>query len=318
MQQLLSVVVPCYNEQEVIEETHAQLVRELEAIAARHDLRYEIIYVNDGSRDRTLGLLQKIHASHTSGRGKVRIAALARNFGHQLALSAGLFQAEGDAIVAIDADLQDPPAVIGEMVARWKDGADVAYGVRETREGETFFKLLSAKLFYLTVRRLTRIDIPLDTGDFRLMSRRALDIFKSMPERHRFIRGMIPWIGLKQIAVPYKRAARFAGETKYPLSKMITLALDGITSFSNAPLRAAYLMGFGVAFVSLLAALGLIIARLAFGNPTPGWTTLMVVILFLGAIQLVTVGILGDYLGRIYDQVKQRPLFILDDRESRL
>jgi polyisoprenyl-phosphate glycosyltransferase len=319
--QTLSVVVPCYNEQEVIEESYRQLCVELEAIAQKFSMGYELIFVNDGSRDNTLSLLQSIQLKHSvdfaQTLGKVKVLALARNFGHQLALTAGLTQARGDAIVAIDADLQDPPAVILKMIERWKEGVDVVYGMRESREGESWFKLLSAKLFYLVVRRLTRINIPLDTGDFRLMSRRALDVFNAMPERNRFIRGMIPWIGFRQEPVHYARSKRFAGVTKYPLSKMIGLALDGITSFSNAPLQTAFLAGVAIAAVSVFFALYIVVREIFFGFPVQGWSSIMVAILFIGSVQLVTIGILGEYVGRIYDEVKKRPMFILDLQASR-
>ncbi len=321
MGKLLSVVVPCYNEQEVILETYTQLVQELERIVLRFDLSYELIFINDGSRDRTLPMLHELHAQHKTrhlnSRGEIMILSLARNFGHQIALSAGLANARGDAIVAIDADLQDPPAVIERMVEKWQEGVDVAYGVRSSRAGESWFKLFTARLFYKIVRRLTRVDIPLDTGDFRLMSRRALDVFNSMPERHRFIRGMIPWLGFRQEPVPYDRAARFAGVTKYPLSKMLKLALDGITSFSNAPLNSAYWLGMGVAVISVLYAVYVIVGNILGLNQVRGWPSLMVAILFLGAVQLITIGILGEYVGRIYDEVKKRPLFIMDERDSR-
>ena len=319
---LLSVVVPCFNEEEVIDETYKQLRNELERLATAYTLRYEILFVNDGSRDKTLLKLHQIHSNHSASagtsQGKVVVLSLARNFGHQVALSAGLVQTKGDAVVAIDADLQDPPAVIEEMLRRYLDGVDVAYGMRASRDGETFFKVFSARLFYLIVRRLTRIDIPLDTGDFRLMSRRALNVFNSMPERHRFVRGMVPWLGFRQEPVKYARAKRFAGNTKYPLGKMLALALDGITSFSNAPLRTSYFMGVCVGIGSAFIAFYIVVNKLVTGYPVQGWSSLMVAILFLGSVQLVTIGILGEYIGRIYDEVKGRPLFILDEEASRL
>jgi len=327
MSRLLSIVVPCFNEQDVIEETARQLTAESERLCATHGFCFEIVFVNDGSRDTTLSQLHQIHSKHaalgTPGApgsrtlGSVRVIALSRNFGHQLALTAGLAAAKGDAVVAIDADLQDPPAVIERMLVRYLEGVDVAYGMRRTREGETAFKLFTARLFYVFVRKVTRIDIPLDTGDFRLMSRRALNVFLAMPERHRFIRGMIPWIGFKQEAVLYDRAKRFAGVTKYPFSKMFHLALDGITSFSNAPLQTAYLAGFGVAGLCVLCGVYILLRQLLWGFPVHGWASLMVGMLFIGAVQLITVGILGDYIGRIYDQVKMRPLFIVDEEASR-
>jgi polyisoprenyl-phosphate glycosyltransferase len=302
MTRLLSVVVPCFNEQDVIGETHQQLFSMLEQICARKGMDFEILYVNDGSRDGTLSMLQLIHSTCQ----KVKVVCLSRNFGHQIALTAGLSKAKGDAVVAIDADLQDPPAVIEEMVDLYLQGCDVSY-----------FKLATAKVFYIVVRKLTRIDIPLDTGDFRLMSRRALDAFLAMPEKHRFVRGMIPWIGFRQQAVLYDRAKRFAGVTKYPFSKMMRLALDGITSFSNAPLQSAYLLGFFVAGLCLLLAVLIAFRQLVFGFPVQGWSSIMVCVLFVGAVQLITVGILGEYIGRIYDEVKARPLFLIDEENSR-
>ena len=315
MTQLLSVVVPCYNESAVIEETHKKLLLALTKICQIFDLNFEVIYVNDGSKDDTLERLQRMAVSEGS-RDKVKVLSLSRNFGHQLALSAGIEFAAGDAVVAIDADLQDPPEVMAQMVEKWKAGADVVYGVRRKRLGESWFKLITAKMFYLTVRKLTRIDIPLDTGDFRLMSRQAVDVFVAMRERHRFIRGMIPWIGFKQESVSYNRHPRFAGETKYPLSKMMKLALDGITSFSNAPLQTAFVVGTLTALGALAYAAFILIYALVSGFPVEGWSSIMVVILFLGAVQLMSVGILGEYIGRIYDEVKQRPLVIIDKEKS--
>lgn len=314
---LLSVAVPCYNEEEVIKHTHDTLCKTLEQICQTHQCQYEIIYINDGSKDNTLSLLQQIHQEFKSSNGRVVIVALARNFGHQIALTAGLKHAQGDAIVAIDADLQDPPSVIAEMIDKWKAGADVVYGVRQQRHGESFFKLLTAKLFYLTLRSLTKVDIPLDTGDFRLMSRRALDVFNGMPECHRFIRGMVPWIGFRQEPVVYTRSSRFAGTTKYPLKKMLALAFDGIVSFSNTPLKASYFMGFWVAVAALTYAFYIIFKALRHDFPVTGWASLMVCVLFLGAVQLMTIGILGEYIGRIYDEVKKRPLFIVDEQNSK-
>lgn len=315
MSRTISVVVPCYNEEEVITETHKRLFATCEKLSAERVSGAEIIYVNDGSRDATLSKLQQL-AQETSALVSIRVICLARNFGHQIALSAGLANAHGDAVIAIDADLQDPPEVMELMVEKWLQGADVVYGQRLSRAGENLFKLVTARLFYIVVKRITRIDIPLDTGDFRLMSRRVLDVFNGMPERHRFVRGMVPWIGFRQEAVTYHRAPRFAGETKYPLTKMLKLALDGITSFSNAPLRTAYLMGVSVAGLSILYAISIVWHSIRHGYPVVGWASLMVAILFMGSVQLITIGILGEYIGRIYDQVKARPLFTIDRRAS--
>lgn len=318
MPELLSIVIPCFNESEVIDETYRQLVAEMERICAVHSLRYELVFVDDGSSDDTRARLQRLHERHPPGAGEVVVLSLSRNFGHQIALTAGLRAARGDAAVAIDADLQDPPHVIEEMVRRWKAGVDVAYGVRTSREGESAFKLATARAFYVLVRRLTNVDIPMDAGDFRLLSRRALDAFNDMPERSRFIRGMVPWLGLRQEPVPYARAARFAGTTKYPFTKMLRLAFDGITSFSTAPLKLTYLLGFGVALLCALYMAYVLVEKLFLGAPERGWSSLMAAILFLGAVQLISVGLLGEYVGRIYDEVKRRPLYVIDERESRL
>lgn len=321
MESLISVVVPCFNESEVIRETCAQLSAELERMCEAKNLRYEIIFVDDGSRDETLSILHELVDSHDSrfgsGRGCLQVLALSRNFGHQIALTAGMSRAKGDAVVAIDADLQDPPAVIERMIEEWRDGADVVFGVRTARAGESWFKKASASGFYRLVRRLTNVDIPVDSGDFRLMSRRAADAFNRMPERHRFVRGMVPWLGFRQVPVMYSRAARFAGETKYPLRKMIRLAVDGITSFSSVPLRATYWLGLSVALLCVGYIGVVLIERLVLGGPARGWSSLMAAILFLGAVQLITLGILGEYVGRIHDEVKGRPLFLVDELQSR-
>lgn len=318
---IISIVVPCYNEEEVIIETNKRLTSELNKLADKRNLKYEIIYVNDGSRDNTLKILHQLEKENlekNSINGKLIILSLAKNFGHQIALSAGLQHAKGNAIISIDADLQDPPEVIEGMLELWKEGSDIVYGVRTVREGETWFKLITAKLFYIIVRKLTNCDIPLNSGDFRLMSRRALDIFNSLPEKNRFIRGMVPWIGLKQTPIYYERSARFAGTTKYPLTKMIKLALDGIIGFSNTPLKSAYYLGFTVAFLSFIYGFFILVYSQIKGFPVQGWSSIMVTILFIGGIQLITIGILGEYIGRIYDEVKKRPLFIINDKESRL
>jgi polyisoprenyl-phosphate glycosyltransferase len=317
---LISIVVPCYNEEEVIGQTHSKLSIELEKLAKKNNYKYEIIYINDGSKDKTLQILHEIEKQcnlNPTNNGKIVIISLAKNFGHQTALSAGLNFSKGSAIISIDADLQDPPEVIGGMIEKWKEGADIVYGVRTVREGETWFKLLTAKLFYIIVRKITKFDIPLNAGDFRLMSRRSLDIFNAMPERNRFIRGMIPWIGLNQTPIYYERSARFAGTTKYPLTKMIKLALDGIIGFSNTPLRTSYYIGFIVAICSFIYGIFIILYAQIKGFPVHGWSSIMVTILFIGGVQLITVGILGEYIGRIYDEVKKRPLYIVDDKESR-
>lgn len=303
----LSVVVPCFNEQEVIATTHARLTTAGRAIPGAE---LEIVYVDDGSKDRTLELLRGMAATDRS----VRVIALSRNFGHQKALSAGLESATGDAVVLIDADLQDPPEVIAAFVARWRAGVDVAYGVRRRRDGESPFKLMTAHAYYRMMGRVSDHDIPFDAGDFRLLDRAVIDALLTMPERDRFMRGMIAWVGFRQEAVPYDRAARVAGETKYPLRKMIRFALDGIFSFSATPLRLATYLGF---FASGLAVIGVLYAfflRLTTSAVVPGWATLLIAVLFLGGVQLVSLGIIGEYIARIYGEVKERPLYVVREK----
>jgi len=304
---LLSVVVPCHNEEPVLDETHRRLTAVLAEIASGD---FELIYVDDGSRDGTARVLRRIHESDPH----VRLLRFSRNFGHQIAVTAGLDHARGDAVVLIDADLQDPPEVIGEMLAKWREGFDVAYGVRTDREGESAFKRGTARLFYRVVNWFSDTTIPLDVGDFRLMDRRVVTALRAMPERARFVRGMVSWVGYRQAAVPYRRAARFAGETKYPLFKMVGLAVDGLTSFSLAPLRFATWVGFAssaLAMVGILYALGV---RLLTKEWVPGWATVFVGALFLGGIQLLALGIIGEYVGRAYVESKRRPLYFLEER----
>ena len=304
---LISVIVPCYNEEQVIVETNRQLVATL---AALEDLDFEIVYVDDGSSDKTVDLLRAIQSADE----RTRVVRLARNFGHQLAVSAGLEHAAGDAMVIIDADLQDPPEVIPEMVARWRDGYHVVYGMRTDRPGETAFKLWTAKLFYRFINRLSKVQIPIDVGDFRLLDRRVVNVLLSMPERDRFLRGMVSWIGFRQVAVMYRRAQRRAGESKYPLFKMLQFAADGVLSFSLTPLRLALWVGFlsiGMAFAGILYAL---IIRLYTNDWVRGWTSIFTAVLFIGGAQLVTLGIIGEYIGRIYAEVKRRPLYVIEER----
>ncbi len=243
------------------------------------------------------------------------VVDLSRNFGHQLAATAGLDVALGDAVVLIDADLQDPPELIPQMVQRWREGYDVVYAVRRNRKGESAFKLFTARVFYRVTRRLTKVDIPVDTGDFRLMSRRVVDALKAIRERHRFIRGLVSWIGYPQSAVQYDRDERYSGTTKYPVSKMLRFAIDGITSFSDVPLRFASYLGFVVSAVAFVVALAEILIRIFTGYNLPGYTSLIFAILFLGGVQLIGIGILGEYLGRIYDEIKGRPLYLLSSVE---
>ncbi|OLE60897.1 MAG: glycosyltransferase, partial [Cyanobacteria bacterium 13_1_40CM_2_61_4] len=304
---LLSVVVPCYNEESVIAATHERLNS---VLCELDQLESEILYVDDGSSDRTLDLLRLLPA----GPVVVRIISLSRNFGHQMAVTAGLEHAAGDAVLIIDADLQDPPEVMVEMVDRWRDGYHVVYGARIDREGETAFKRLTAKLFYRVINRLSETKIPLDVGDFRLMDRKVVDVLLSMPERDRFLRGMVTWVGFEQAAVFYRRGPRQGGQSKYPFWKMIRFAADGVLSFSLTPLRLAILTGFcaiAVAFVGIVWAL---VERVLTDNWVRGWTSLFVAVLFLGGVQLISLGIIGEYIGRIYGEVKNRPLYIVQER----
>jgi glycosyltransferase involved in cell wall biosynthesis len=303
----LSVVVPCFNEQDVIATTHARLAAALRAIPGAEP---EILYVDDGSRDRTLELLRGLAA----GDGAVRVVALSRNFGHQKAITAGLESATGDAVVLIDADLQDPPEVIGEFVARWRAGIDVAYGVRRHREGESGFKLFTAHLYYRLMGRVSDHEIPFDAGDFRLLDRAVVDALSRMPERDRFMRGMIAWIGFRQEAVEYDRAARAAGETKYPFRRMVRFALDGMFSFSTTPLRLATYLGFVASGLAVVGVFWALYVRLVTHAAIPGWATLWISVLFLGGVQLVSLGVIGEYIGRIYGEVKERPLYFVRER----
>jgi dolichol-phosphate mannosyltransferase len=300
----LTVVVPAFNEEESIEPMVERLVLALEQ---RVD-GLEVLFVDDGSRD---GTWQRI-AELASRDPRVRGIRFARNFGHQAALTAGVDAATGRAVVIIDADLQDPPEVIPEMIERWRAGAEVVYGQREVREGETVFKKATAAAFYRLLRRITNVDIPVDTGDFRLMGPRAVAAFRALPERNRFIRGLVAWIGFPQVAVRYRRQARHAGETKYPLRKMVRFALDGITSFSFLPLRLATLLGFAVSVLSFLYIVVVIVLKLL-GINWPGYTSMMASILFLGGVQLVMIGVLGEYVARVYDEVKRRPLYLVGE-----
>lgn len=300
---LLSVVVPCFNEEEVIHECHRRLSESMQDIGEP----YELIFINDGSRDATPLLLQEIHQADPY----VSVVMLSRNFGHQTAVSAGLANARGEAVIIIDADLQDPPEVIGEMVEVWKSGYEVVYGVRESREGETGFKLWTAKLFYRIISRMSDVEIPENAGDFRLMDRKALNALLAMPERHRLLRAMSSWVGFRQYALKYNRSARFAGSTKYPLKKMVSLALDGIVSFSTVPLRLVSVVGFFVAMVALVGILYSLGVRLFTHEWVRGWVTLFIAILFMGGVQMISLGVLGEYIGRIYTEMKQRPLYIV-------
>jgi glycosyltransferase involved in cell wall biosynthesis len=300
----LSVVVPVYNERESVPELYRRLTATLAGVVGS----FEVVLVDDGSNDGSWEIIRELAARDA----RVRGLSFSRNFGHQMAFTAGLDYADGDAVVIMDADLQDPPELLPELVARWREGYDVVYAVRARRAGETVFKLFTAAAFYRLLRRITHVDIPVDTGDFRLMSRKAVEAFRRMPERHRFTRGMVAWLGFRQVGVSYERAARHAGETKYPLRKMLRLASDGITSFSYFPLQLASWAGVAVsafAFIGLVAALAV---RLG-GGRMPAWAFAAGVLAFLGGVQLVAVGLLGEYVGRVLDEAKGRPLYLVKE-----
>jgi polyisoprenyl-phosphate glycosyltransferase len=304
--QLLSMVIPCYNEEEVIGET----MKRLKAFCAELcDLDVELIFVDDGSRDRTRKLLKEFLAEDP----RIKVIGFARNFGHQIAVTAGVDAANGDAVVIIDADLQDPPEVVHQMIAKWREGYDVVYGTRTERPGESAFKRATARGFYRLLHRLSDVPIPLDTGDFRLIGRNVVDALRAMPERDRFVRGMVSWVGFKQIALPYPRAERQAGESKYPLRKMLRFAMDGILSFSTKPLQMSAAMGMLCALLSMLGICYALFFRLFTNSWVEGWTALMIAILFVGGIQLISVGILGEYVGRMYNEIKNRPLYIVQE-----
>jgi glycosyltransferase involved in cell wall biosynthesis len=302
----LSVIVPCYNEEAVLAECHRRLAGVLDAMG----VEYECLYIDDGSRDSTWLHLRRMQEESA---GRVVAVSLSRNFGHQPAVSAGLTLARGKAVVIIDADMQDPPELIPEMVKLWRAGNDVVYGVRESREGESGFKLLTARLFYRVISGLSDVDIPADTGDFRLIDRRAVDAILSMPERHRLLRGICSWVGFVQTPFPYRRSARFAGVTKYPFKKMLALALDGIISFSTVPLRLLTIAGMLTALLSLAGIVYALVARTLTHHWVQGWATLFIGLLFFSGMQMICLGIMGEYIGRIYTEVKQRPLFVIRD-----
>jgi glycosyltransferase involved in cell wall biosynthesis len=304
----VSVVVPLYNEEGNV----CELLRRIDTVMRTIEGLdgYEIVAVNDGSTDGTLERLRALRAEYP----ELAVISLSRNFGHQIAATAGIDVAKGDAVILMDGDLQDPPELISEFVAKWREGYDVVYATRRHRKGENAFKLFTARAFYRVTKRLTKISIPVDTGDFRLMSRRVVDALGQTRERHRFLRGLVSWVGFRQVGIVYDRDARYTGKTKYPFSKMLRFAIDGITSFSEAPLRFATYFGFTVSlFAFAYAAIVLAFKLLDLNNP--GYTSMMVAILFLGGVQLIGIGILGEYVGRIYDEIKARPLYLISSIE---
>lgn len=304
---LISLIVPCYNEQAVIELCHRRVAAAVDPI---RDYDFEIIYINDGSRDETLRLLEGIAQSDK----RTRIVNLSRNFGKEAALTAGLDNAKGDAAIILDADLQDPPELIPKLIHAWKDrDADVVYGQRTSRLGETWFKKFSASAFYRLINRISgRVDIPYNTGDFRLMNRRALDALKDLREQHRFMKGLFAWIGYKQIAFPYVREPRAGGRTKWDYLSLWNLSLEGITGFSMTPLRLASIFGFIISAFAFIFGCYILLHTLVAGSDVPGYPSLMVMVTFLSGIQLLTIGILGEYIGRIFNETKKRPLYFID------
>jgi dolichol-phosphate mannosyltransferase len=309
MIKLISIVVPCFNEQEVFVETNRRLNAVMSQLSVeKYD--YEIIYVNDGSTDQTLSLIKQALTEDKH----LKCLSFSRNFGHQIAITAGLDACKGAAAVVIDADLQDPPAVILQMINQWEQGFDVVFGKRKDREGESSFKLLTAKYFYKLINRLSDVDIPRDTGDFRLMDRNALNQFLLMRESYRFVRGMVAWIGFNQTFVEYDRESRFAGQTKYPLKKMLRLASDAILSFSNTPLKIATFVGFITSIAAFIGIIYSLYVRLFTKSWVDGWAFLMIAILLIGGIILIVLGVIGEYVGRIYGEIKHRPLYIVKDK----
>jgi dolichol-phosphate mannosyltransferase len=303
-----SLVVPAYDEEAVVQELAAHLVRVMDAL----DGDAEAILVDDGSSDRTWDRM--VDAAQTDPR--FRLVRLSRNFGHQIALTAGVDVAAGDAVIVMDADLQDPPEVVLDLAARWRDGYDVVYAVRDRRQGETRFKRATASAFYRGFNRISEVKVPLDVGDFRLVDRRALDVFSEMRESRRFVRGMFSWIGLSQTGVVYTRHERFAGETKYPLGKMLRFATTGVISFSAAPLRAALNLGFLVSLVAFGLGIWSIVVKVTGLYEVPGWTSIVVVTTFIGGIQLIVLGVIGEYIADIHAEVKRRPLYVIGELEN--
>ena len=304
----ISMVIPMYYEEEVANECYNKVSKILMSL---ENYDYEIIFINDGSKDRTLEILEEIAKKDE----KVKIISFSRNFGHQAAVTAGLKEVSGDAIVIIDADLQDPPELIPDMLKLWEEGNEVIYGKRKTRKGESAFKLLTAKMFYKTLNALSDVEIPKDTGDFRLVDRKVVDVINSLPEHNKFLRGLFSWVGFKQKAYEYERQERFAGKTKYPLKKMLKLASDGIISFSNKPIKLVGALGIISIVISIILLVYAIISYIfKLNNLSAGWTSIMVAITFFAGVQLLSLWVISEYIGRIYDEAKGRPQYIIDKK----
>ncbi|TGM12417.1 glycosyltransferase [Leptospira selangorensis] len=308
---LLSLVIPVYNEEKTIPELVKRLRGLLTILKEKHRFGKEdteILFVNDGSRDGTFDVLKKFCESEPG----FFLLNLSRNYGHQLAITAGIDTARGETVAVMDGDLQDPPEFVADLYAKMSEGYDVVYARRKKREGESFFKLITAHVFYRILKKLTRFEIPIDTGDFRIMSRRVTNVLVSMKEQHRYIRGLIAWIGFRQTGLEYDRDERFDGETKFSVSKMLKFALDGITSFSSAPLKFSSYLGFTSAFFGALYTIYILYLKLFTDNTIQGWTSVMIVALVLGGIQLIALGMIGEYLSRVHDQSKNRPLYVIE------
>ncbi len=303
---VISVIVPVFNETAVIDVFYQRLNAVLDAMSERYNR--EVIFVDDGSSDGSFERLSELADADPT----IRVVKFSRNFGHQVAITAGIDTATGDAVVVIDADLQDPPEVIERFVEKWEQGYDVVYGVREKRDGESRLKLLTAAAFYRILKGIIKIDIPVDVGDFRLMSRRVAERFRELRERDRFVRGLVSWVGFKQTGVEYSRDKRYAGETKYPYRKMLKFAFDGITSFSSIPLKLATWLGYLTSLFAFLYGLSVFIQK-AVGYTVQGWATIMVGMLFLGGVQLICLGIMGEYIGRIFNEIKHRPMYVIEE-----
>lgn len=304
----ITFVIPVFNEEAVL----PQLVARLDALFDRIDATVDVVFVNDGSRDRTSGLIEELAASRP-----YRLVNLSRNFGHQIAITAGVAEAHGDAIIIMDADLQDPPEVAIDMIAAWREGYDVVSAKRARRDGEGMFKRWTASLYYRLLAKMTPIDIPRDVGDFRLIDRKVADVLNAMPEQDRYFRGMVSWVGFRQTQVVFERQGRAAGESKYPLGAMVRLAANGILGFSDVPLRMALWFGLTVAMASFGAAIFVFVGWLLGGDTVPGWASSMLLLSFLSGVQLLTLGVVGLYVGRIYNETKGRPLYLIDPSQSR-
>ncbi|MCL2197772.1 MAG: glycosyltransferase family 2 protein [Defluviitaleaceae bacterium] len=302
---MFSVVVPVFNEEEVITETYKRLSGVMQGMAEP----YELIFVNDGSRDKSAAII----AGFCEADKNVRLINFSRNFGHMSAITAGMEYASGDAIFIIDADLQDPPEIFPQMADKWREGYHVVYGQRKKREGETFFKKASAKIFYRFIKRMTHIEMPVDTGEFRLIDKTVNDAVKKLPEKSRYIRGLVSWVGFKQTAIMYVRNERFAGQTKYPLGKMVAFAMDAVTAFSYKPLKAATTLGFLISIASFIYIAVILFQGLFTDTTVDGWASTMGVILFTQGITMMILGLMGEYIGRIYEELKNRPVYIVQE-----